>query len=237
MIDSTSCWMTNNCYKYTTDKSCQEQDVFCPKLFRLNYLYDNALLSNSQRQNTVLRCDSDGTDIQEFRQLKQISNNIEKFVNNGQNIFIHSHITGNGKTEWAIKLIQAYFNSIWWKTDFRCRALFINVPRLMLNIKDNISNPSEYIKHIKSNIETADIVVWDEIGTKAPTQFEFDNLFNMINVRIDNNKTNIYTSNLNENELKLVLGDRLYSRICNLSIDIEFHGADKRSNFKEVNNI
>lgn len=237
MIDSTSCWLQNSCYKYTKDKSCQEQEQFCPKLFRLNYLYDSALLSTKQRMNTVLRCDSDGTDLQEFKELKSISNDIEKFIMQGESVFIHSKITGNGKTEWAIKLLQSYFNSIWWKTDFRCRGLFINVPRLMLNLKDNISNPSEYIQHIKENIETADIVVWDEIGTKAPTQFEFDNLLNMINVRIDNGKTNIYTSNLNENELREILGDRLYSRICNLSIDIEFHGRDKRAIAKDVRDL
>ena len=41
-------------------------------------------------------------------------------------------------------------------------------------------------------------------------------------------KSNIYTSNMTANELNERLGSRLYSRIQNLSVDIEFAGSDKR---------
>ena len=84
------------------------------------------------------------------------------------------------------------------------------------------------MKHIKDNIYDCDIVVWDEIGTKAPTQFESEHLLSLINARIDSGKTNIYTSNLDSQQLREVVGERLYSRIINMSIDIEFHGKDKR---------
>lgn len=41
-------------------------------------------------------------------------------------------------------------------------------------------------------------------------------------------KANIFTSNLNSDEIYSALGSRLGSRICNASINIELHGADKR---------
>ena len=41
-------------------------------------------------------------------------------------------------------------------------------------------------------------------------------------------KSNIFTSNLGKRELANALGERLASRICNTSIDIELNGADKR---------
>ena len=43
------------------------------------------------------------------------------------------------------------------------------------------------------------------------------------------NKSNIYTSNVTGQELKDKLGERLYSRIVNLSTNIELRGTDKRS--------
>ena len=125
-------------------------------------------------------------------------------------------------------MIQAYFNSVWYKCDLNCKALFINVPRFLLALKDNISNRSDYIEHIKKFVLDVDLVVWDELGIKDATQFEHENLLNLINTRIDYNKSNIYTSNLTPQELRDRLGDRLYSRIVNLSTDIELFGSDKR---------
>ena len=124
--------------------------------------------------------------------------------------------------------MQSYFGKIWHKTDFECRGLFINVPRFFISLKENIDKKIEYVNQIKENIETADMIIWDEIGTKQLTAFEHENLLSYINMRVDNGKSNIYTSNLSSEELKTVVGDRLYSRIVNLSEDIELHGQDKR---------
>ena len=74
----------------------------------------------------------------------------------------------------------------------------------------------------------ADLVVWDEIGTKAVTQFEHEHLLSLINNRIDSNKSQIFTSNLDPTALRDVVGERLYSRVINLSTVMEFKGADKR---------
>ena len=125
-------------------------------------------------------------------------------------------------------MIQSYFNKIWYKSDMECKALFINVPKFLLSIKDNISSKNEYVEYIKNNVLEADLVVWDEVGTKGLTQFEHENLLSLINMRIDMNKSNIYTSNMRPDELKELIGDRLYSRIVKLSTEIEFKGQDKR---------
>ena len=226
---SSSCYLMDTCWKFQNkDKTCQDSDIFCPRLFRMNYLYEQSLLSVKQRHHKPLRLDADGTDRNEFNKLKSIEDNIEKFVETGTNLYIHSPISGNGKTEWSLRLLQSYIGKIWFKSDLRCRVLFINVPRYLISLKESITTPSEYVDHIKKNIFNADIVVFDEIGIKAATTFEFENLLNFINTRIDLGKSNIYTSNLTAQELNDRLGSRLYSRILNMSVDIEFKGADKR---------
>ena len=75
---------------------------------------------------------------------------------------------------------------------------------------------------------TADLVVWDDIAAKSGSEFELNHLLNAINTRMDAGKSNIFTSNLGKRELTNALGERLASRICNKSIDIELQGADKR---------
>lgn len=231
MITSKDCWFKDTCKKYndpSKECECRHSDSFCIKLFKMDNLYENSLLTFQQRKrvNFILR--EDEPDNLKYLELRKIEKNIVNVVNNGENIIIHSCITGNGKTAWAIRMIQAYFNNIWYKTDMECRALFISVPKFLLSIKDNISVKNDYVQFIKDNVLNADLVVWDEIGTKGLTQFEHENLLSLINTRIDMGKSNIYTSNMKPEELKGLLGDRLYSRIINLSRDIEFFGNDKR---------
>lgn len=221
MISVNDCWMKNNC-----KENCGN---FCLKLFKLDYLYNQALLSTQQRKHVNLRIDKDGTDLQAFKELKKIEDNIEDFVKNGSNLFIRSTTPGNGKSSWSIRMIQSYFNHIWPKSALTCKALFINVPRFLLALKDNISKQDPYVLHIKEFVLQADLVVWDEVGVKSLTTFEHENLLSLINARLDMNKSNIYTSNLTLDELREKVGDRLYSRIVNMSINFEFFGQDKRN--------
>ena len=221
MISTDECWLKDQC-----KDNCGH---FCLKLFKLDYLYNQALISPLQRKHVNLRIDADGTDKEAFKQLKTIENNIEEWVKNGNNLFIHSKTCGNGKSGWSLRLIQAYFDKIWPLSPLSCRALFISVPRFLLALKDNITKEDPYIVQIKQNVLNADIVVWDEVGVKSVTTFEHENLLNLINTRIDMGKSNIYTSNLDLDELKEKVGDRLFSRIANNSVNIEFFGKDKRS--------
>ena len=222
MINSNNCWLKNNCNK------C-DCNTFCVRLFKLDYLYSQALIELPQRKYTELYTDVGNFNDKEcFKALKKISQNIEEFVSNGDNIYIHSRNCGNGKTSWALRLVQEYFNKIWFKSELKCRALFISVPKFLIALKDNIEEKDDYVSHIKENILKADIVIWDDIATKQTTVFESEHLFSMIDARICSGKSNIFTSNLSNEELRNALGDRLASRICNLSYNIELTGKDKR---------
>ena len=176
-----------------------------------------------------MRPDADGTDRQEFRRLAEIEKQIEGFVDDGYCLYLHSYGCGNGKTSWAIRMMSTYFNKIWHKSNFGCQALFINVPRYLLELKKQISEHSDYAEFVNKHVKEADLVVWDDIAAKVGSEFELNHLLSLINYRIDAGKSNIFTSNLGPRELKNALGERLASRIANKSIDIELKGSDKRA--------
>lgn len=215
------CWMKDKCNRIDCNR-------FCMRKYKLGYLYEQAGISPKQRTYIGLHTDADGGDNEAFMKLKNIENNIGQFVANGSNLYIYSPFCGNGKTSWALRLVGAYFDSIWSKTGLKCRALFINVPKFLIALKDNIGKSNEYAIHIKNEVSNCDIAVWDDIGTKVATSFEHENLLSMIDARINEGKSNIYTSNLGGNEIQTVLGDRLASRIINDSLCVGFVGADKR---------
>jgi len=217
-----NCPYKNKC----NGKDCDKD--FCIRKYKLDTLYSNSLLTDNFKIKKTIICDEDRTDFEEFTQLSEIERNIKDFVEQGKNLYIHSTTPGNGKTSWSIRLIQAYFDTIWAKTDLSCRALFISVPRFLLALKENISKKNDYVTFIQENILTADLVVWDDIAAKVGSEFEVNHLLSLIDNRIAQNKANIFTSNLDRDHMYDALGERIASRICNMSIEIEFHGKDKR---------
>jgi DNA replication protein DnaC len=194
----------------------------------MDSLYSAALMTESQKKHITLRVDEDGTDLEQFKQLAAIEQNIVQFIADGKNLYLHSANCGNGKSSWSLRLVEAYFNKIWARTEAKCRVLFISVPRFLLALKDNITTRSSYVDYIKENVLEADLVIWDDIAAKMGSEFELTNLLNIIDNRIALGKSNIYTSNLNKQQLYTALGERLTSRIANMSIDIELFGTDKR---------
>ena len=220
-FDKEECWYKDVCPLY--DDKCS---AGCVRFLKMHFLANNALLTKKQQHPASLIAEP--IDKESFIKLNNIKKDIKNYVDKGNNLLIHSKITGNGKTEWCLKLLMSYFDKIWAEDDFTVRGLFVSVPRLFNCIRENIDENSDYFKHIKSNFYEADIVVWDEIGLKTLTPFEHQYLLNFINDRITNGKCNIFTSNLNTDELLNTLGDRLFSRIVNASDVVELKGSDKR---------
>ena len=220
--ENKNCWLVDSC-----DKS--HCDTFCIKRFKLNYLYDLALIPVNKRRHIGLRPDADGTDEEIFSKLKpELEDKIVDLVSRGTNFYIFSKQCGNGKTSISLRLVEAYLNSIWEYANLECKVLFVSVPRFLLELKASIGKKNEYINHIKENVNTCDLVVWDDIGEKSATEFEGTNLYSMIENRLLAGKSNIFTSNLNPEEMHEAVGDRLASRIVYESMAIKLSGKDKR---------
>ncbi len=213
-------------YDFCNHKDCEAE--FCQRKYKMDSLYSAALMTESQKQHITLRVDQDGTDLEQFKQLAAIEQDIVNFIKDGKNLYLHSAIPGNGKSSWSLRLAEAYFNKIWARTSGKCRVLFISVPRFLLAIKDNISVKSSYVEYIKENVLEADLVIWDDLASKVGSEFELSHLLSLIDNRLVLGKSNIYTSNLNKQQLYTAIGERLASRVANMSIDIELFGSDKR---------
>lgn len=216
------CWYKGVCNLYGTE-SC---DKSCVRWIKMDHLTRSALLT--EKQSYPVKLVPDECDVDAFRSLQAIQKGVESFVEDGKQLLICSANTGNGKTAWSIKILLNYFDKIWHKCDFECRGLFVNVPTFFNLLKDSFVDDKESIRYIKENILKADLVIWDEIGVKSLSNYENDILLSYIDQRISNGKSNIYTSNLNSEQLKDALGVRLQSRIVNNCTVVELFGDDKR---------
>ena len=95
------CWLREQCSGIDCDKE------FCIRKYKIEKLFELALLSDADKTDVKLRIDADKRDLDAFTWLRSVMQAIDKFVESGDSIYIHSIITGNGKTQWAKKLIKA----------------------------------------------------------------------------------------------------------------------------------
>lgn len=213
------CWYKNVCtYDFCTN---------CIRYSEMKYLMQNSGLSKNRQKPIAL----DGSrDPESFKLLADIKEDIINFVNNGESLYIFSEKTGNGKTSWAIKLLLKYFDSIWAGNGFRVRGYFQHVPTLFNTLKDFSNSTVELKRELKHKLETADLVVWDDIAGTKLSDYDAQQLLIIIDQRVSDGLANIYTGNLtSQDALIKAVGQRLASRIWNMSTLVEFKGKDRRS--------
>ena len=168
-------------------------------------------------------------DIPSFKRLAEIKSDIVDFVECGQNLYIASEITGNGKTSWAIKIMLKYFDEVWAGNGFKPRALFIHVPTFLLKCKD-FNNKDQAFDEMKALLPTIDLVVWDDIASTDVSAYDYSQLLMYIDNRLLNGLSNIFTGNYDERtRLEKRVGMKLASRILSDTTEVVvFKGGDMR---------
>lgn len=217
------CWFKKACEDFGADK-CR---MSCPIYLQFYYLVNLAEIPKRLQypENLVLRA---GADKPQYMRLQEIKNNIYEWVSEGNNLFIYSENCGNGKTTWAIKLMLKYFSEIMMGNGLQCRGFFIDVNSFLFRCKNDIGEHDARFNEIKQLITTVPLVIWDDIGVNGLTEYEHRILFMIINTRVNAGKSNIFTSNLGMEQLKGLIGQRLFSRIVNTSECIELTNKDHR---------
>lgn len=221
-FDKEKCWFKSICSLYNGEKCYRG----CMRFMEFDYLYYQSCIPLKLQYPIELRPDK--ADKEAFLRLKQIKEDIVEWVAGGNSLLIYSPQCGNGKTSWAIKLMQKYFEKVWAGNGFRCRGVFANVTDFLLLAKESIKKGDEDYEQMRENIREADLVIWDDIGVTALSKYDYDMLMGLINSRVLHGKANIYTSNSTEDKIEEYLGQRLKSRIFNESEVIAFVGGDRR---------
>ena len=103
--------MNSKCY-FVDKCNHKDCDTFCLKFYKCNYYFELGLIPESKRYIFPLHIDADGRDEQAFTRLSSISKGIEKFVEDGNNLYIYSSIVGSGKTSWAFRLLHSYIDKV-----------------------------------------------------------------------------------------------------------------------------
>lgn len=218
MNQNSECW-----YKDT----CKDDCNMCAVFFQMKYQMTHSGLPEAKQKPIALYLTDDNSgDEDAYYRLADIRKNIVEFVEQGKNLYICSSLSGNGKTSWAIKMLHTYFHHTAVGNYDNLKGMFVSVPKLLLQLKD-FNNPLP--KSYRENLEKVDLVIWDDIAVSGISQYDYTQLFTLIDERILSEKSNIFTSNVvGEQALGKIFGNRLTSRIYYTSEIVELKGKDMR---------
>ena len=215
----------SNCWYLET---CEDDCDKCTVYIQLKWQMDNSGLYPSQQKPIRMYLnDNNRVDKESYKRLAEIRENIVEFVDDYNNLYICSEQAGNGKTSWAIKMLHTYFHHCAQGNYENLLGMFVNTTDLLLKLKDfSHPLPQKYLQ----DLENVDLVIFDDIAiTSNPSQYDYIQLFNIINKRMMAEKSNIFTSNIVDyQQLEKIFGPRLASRIYNNSEIIELKGMDMR---------
>ena len=161
--------------------------------------------------------------------LEDVRNNIVEKVQSGLNIVITSTIVGNGKTSWAVRLLQRYLAETALDGRMVEKGMFVVSAQLLTEFGDYnyFQTMKEFLERFEK-LKTCDLLVIDEIGGGSLTKASYPYLYDLVNYRVDNNLSTIYTTNYTDEEVINLLGQRLYSRIYDTSVVLEFEASNVR---------
>lgn len=210
-FDDVGCVFRGDCVKYGTPE-CKNP---CWRQREWYWLLTNSYLPKKLQVDEKLI--PTPQDLKVFEYLDYIRDNILEFVQSGSNLLIQGS-TGNGKTTWVGKLIRAYLMRVSISNGFRPRAIFLNIPWYLSETRHSISDNQTSLKEMRKNCSTIDLLAIDDIGASSlDNNFIHDEIYSIINQRVDNGLSTIYTTNLSSKELEDNLGARLCGRVLGSS--------------------
>lgn len=216
------CWYKDVCDQYHAD--CRSG---CIRYKEMLYLMNHSNIPEKSRKPLPMSVPK--SDEAAYERLAEIKTNMKSFVRQGQSLYICSDTTGNGKTTWAMRLLMRYFEEVSNGNCFRVRGVFVPVAEFLLRNKDFKNNDPE-LEDLKEAIKTADLVVWDDIGSSYVKDYDYGVLLMYLDIRDRNSLSNIFTGNItSQDALADRIGVKCASRIFSRDTEvIQFVGRDRR---------
>lgn len=158
-----------------------------------------------------------------FRTAKEISDDRSLFITGD---------CGVGKTYTAVSILRGFAKNLScdnFVTPFKNTPIFVNVPELLLRIRDCFKPDSRISEEemLKKYLNTG-LLVLDDLGVEKTTDWSLQSLYVIVNKRGSEGRQTVITSNLTLDEISGKLSDRIASRIKGMCKIIVIKGKDRR---------
>lgn len=158
-----------------------------------------------------------------MRVVKDAKTYINNFNKSSTNLYIFGEV-GRGKTF----LINSIAKEL---LDRNFSVIYMTATKLFSFMNDYLyafSERKEILQEEYDLIFKSDLLIIDDLGSENDRNSNESNLFDIVNDRIINKKSIIFSSNYSEDELRDIYGERIFSRIMGSSYVMEIYGDDLR---------
>lgn len=231
----------DNCDNRRTRLLCKYREqrhmAFSASEIDIKYIYHPELLALNEEEAVK--------DKNQICKIHEYEENIVGKVKGGRfSLLLASPHPGNGKTTSALRLGMSYLEK---RVDYVSEhndnlvaifpVLFVSWPEYVdARNRSYQTHNNKYKGYTWSQFELlmklTDLLIIDDLGCTACTKQELNTLYNVLDYRSKENKSNIFTTNLAPDILKEQLGDRIYDRAIPKGTEIlVFHDSSHREVF------
>ena len=155
-------------------------------------------------------------DVKSMKSVYLYTENFDKMLELHKGLMIYGDV-GVGKSFAAACAANAVIDK-----GYKCRMT--DFSRIINTLWGMTSGKQEYIDELNS----PDLLVIDDLGAERDTEYSNEIVMNVINARCRTGKPLIVTTNIVPKEFSDIKKQRIYSRLYEMCIPINFKGQDRR---------
>lgn len=138
---------------------------------------------------------------------------------------VFSGSVGTGKTHEAVSLLKTIYQKE------EQRGLFTTATELAMRLREGVGQGN--LAGVIDEINSVEVLLIDDLGVESATDFFLEYIYVIINYRYNQMLPLLLTTNLTAPEFGEVYGQRILSRLTEMSEFIKLSGSDKRASKKK----
>jgi DNA replication protein DnaC len=204
---------------------------WCNANYRLTRALKLSNIPDDYIEANIYNYKYDNSNFVAYEKLKSITENICDVIDQGNNFIIVGGQPGTGKTFHGTTILNHYLYKTCLTAKFNFEdplSYFVSFPELMDQLR--YRRDSDEVEAEIEKIKKVPLLLLDDIGAGTLTDFVREQLYLVINYRVNHKLSSIVTSNYSLDELQASekLGSRNVSRLIKRGVGIELEGSDRR---------
>lgn len=216
------CWAEPYCKWKREGRTCTEQ---CDGYVWLNVLFRQSNIPKKY-QYAPKNFNTTGEDKPNYVVIKEISEDVLTWVNDGNNLYLYGN-SGTGKTTLATLIARQYIRYAVADAGLEPIVYFIRTFEFLDQIRSQFDHPTDDFEGTLDIVKNVNLLIVDDLGAEKPSNWVSEKLLSIIDYRLGEMKSTIFTSNLDLSEMGKHLGDRIADRLKTCQ-QLQFIGESKR---------